>query len=200
MSRISVMEREKERMKQLAPTADFRQPEAVMTQQEKMTIACRLYGPDSVECLANRAEYRILAQANNCFYQWNPVCKQRLTGKLRIDDQCARGLYNSNPEFVKNLCPQGPPPPGIIAEAEPDYPTHIDMNLPPDPISSEIILSDEPMASPSSIPIQQQQQSHSPPMMKSNIVTSQINIRNRNYLIIIGLLILALFAIHKIRK
>lgn len=71
-----------------------------------------------------------MLQANSCFYQWNPVCQDRLKGRLDIATPCANGDYDTSPLFKAYLCPPVLPP------------TNVYVPLPPPPTIRDVDTGD----------------------------------------------------------
>jgi len=103
---------------------DFRNPAAIERYKQQVESTCRMLGGNSDECIGSREVAGLLVQANTCYYHWNPVCGDRLMGRLDIRTACMNGDYDKSPIFKANLCPRKYPvgPPGPI----PDFP-----NVPP---------------------------------------------------------------------
>lgn len=105
---------------------DFRNPSAIGRYSQEVDSTCRMLGGSSPNCITAREVLGVILQANTCFYNWSPVCQDRLKDRLDIATPCANGDYDTSPLFKAYLCPPvldattviPPPPSPIIPEIQ----------------------------------------------------------------------------------
>lgn len=83
---------------------DFRDPHAVESAVLRAHIRCRALGRQNPQCWTALEQASLMKQANMCFYDWQPHCRERLAGKLDLHLACSRDHYQGT-EFEKAMCP-----------------------------------------------------------------------------------------------